>query len=112
MGQNRTDAKLEADYQAGLVDRIEALFPGCFVRKHDIQQGWPDLLIIFGNKWAMLEVKPYASAKQQPNQAYWVDHFDSLSFAAFIYPENEEEVLHDLQQAFCPSRKPRLPVGK
>lgn len=111
MARKRTDAQLEADYQAGLVKRIERMFPGCFVRKPDIQQGWPDLLIIFENKWAMLEVKPYAGAAQQPNQDIWVAHFDNMSFAAFIYPENEEEVLHDLQQAFCPSRQSRVPVG-
>lgn len=108
MARKRTEAQLEADYQSYLIDVIERMFPGCYVRKHDIQQGWPDLLIIFGNKWAMLEVKAHIRAKQQPNQEYWVEHFDHMSFAAFIYPENEEEVLNDLQQAFCPRRQPRI----
>lgn len=48
----------------------------------------------------MLEVKPRENARQQPNQEYYIELFDDMSFGAFIYPENEEEVLYDLQQAF------------
>jgi len=63
-------------------------------------QGIPDLLILFGTRWAMLEVKMMASANVQPNQEYYVQLFDDMSFSAFIYPSNEEEVLNDLQHAF------------
>jgi hypothetical protein len=48
----------------------------------------------------MLEVKASADAPEQPNQEYYVNSLDAMSFAAFIYPENEEEVLDDLQSAF------------
>jgi hypothetical protein len=94
---------LEREYQADLITKLEELFPGCFILKNDSAylQGVPDLLILFGNKWAMLEVKKNARAKVQPNQRYYIQALDSMSFAAFIYPENEEEVLHDLQLAFA-----------
>jgi hypothetical protein len=96
------DAMLESRYQAQLIKRLRALFPGCVILKNDTDylQGIPDLLVLWGNFWAMLEVKNRADASQQPNQDYYVDLLDGMSFAAFIYPENEEEVLRDLKQAF------------
>lgn len=94
----------EAKYQKRLINIIEDILPGCFIIKNDpaSTQGLPDLLILDGDKWAMLEVKASESSNIQPNQAYYVDFFDTLGFAAFIYPENEEEVLDDLQQALRP----------
>lgn len=92
-----------AGYKAQLIKELEIRFPGCMIIPLDpnsIFQGVPDLLILFGTRWAMLEVKKATKAKRQPNQPYWVDHFDEMSFAAFIYPENEGEILDALQQAF------------
>lgn len=80
------------------------MFPGCVILKNDsgYQQGFPDLTILFGDRWAVLEVKPSEKAKEQPNQRYHVEMLSAMSFAAFIYPENEEAVLDALQQAFEP----------
>lgn len=73
------------------------------VLKNDTQylQGVPDLLVLYGRTWAMLEVKASADSAAQPNQYYYVRKLDQMSFAAFIYPENEDEVFHDLQLAFA-----------
>ena len=99
-------ARREREYQPGLIKRIERLLPGAYVRKIDVQQGWPDLLILWRDRWALLEVKkeePTAS-DFEPNQEWWIDEFDSMSFSACIYPENEEEVLHALSQTFRSGR--------
>lgn len=103
---------LERDYQAKLIRKIKRLLPGCVVLKNDTDymQGVPDLLILFGNRWAMLEVKTSKAARNQPNQTYYVEQLDRMSFAAFIYPSNEEYVLHDLQQALGACRSARIPV--
>lgn len=92
----------ENTYQAGLIVRLKKRFPGCFVVKNDTSyiQGIPDLTIYFGPKWAMLEVKISINARRQPNQPYYVAFFDLMSFAAFICPENEEEVLDELERTF------------
>ncbi len=78
------------------------MFPGCEVLKNDSQyrQGILDLTIFHGPFWAMLEVKASASARERPNQSFYVQRMNGMSFAAFIYPENEEEVLTALQEAF------------
>lgn len=103
---------LESRYQSQLIKKIERLFPGCVILKNDTAytQGIPDLLVLWRNKWAMLEVKASRTAPEQPNQGWWVATLDTMSFAAFIYPANEEEVLDELQQAFRPRRSTRIPV--
>ena len=95
-------SKLESDFQAKLIKRLKLIFPGCIVTKLDSGhiQGIPDLLILYRNKWATLECKKSASAKRRPNQNYYVDKMNEMSFSRFICPENEEEVLNDLQQSF------------
>lgn len=93
---------LERDYQKTLISKLERLFPGCFILKNDpgYLQGVPDLLILYGDRWAMLEVKAKANAANQPNQAYYVDLLSRMSFAAFVNPSNEQEVLDALERAF------------
>jgi len=77
-------------------------FPGCFVLKNDEQylQGIPDLTILYGKYWAMLEVKKSSKEPYRPNQEYYLQLLGEMSFTATIFPENEEEVLDALQSAF------------
>lgn len=101
----------ESTYQRHVMDRLRIEFPGCVVLKNDssLIQGIPDLLVLYRDTWAMLEVKASSRARVQPNQQYYVDLFADMSFGAFIYPENEEEVFSDLQYAFSSGRTARLP---
>lgn len=93
---------LESDFQAKLILELKKMFPGCIVTKNDPNyiQGFPDLTILYNNKWATLECKKNSRAKKQPNQDYYVGRMNDMSFSSFICPENKEEVLHELQQAF------------
>ena len=93
---------LESQFQSKLIKKLKKIFPGCLVMKTDptYVQGLPDLLILFNDRWAVLECKKSGTASHRPNQDYYVDRMNEMSFARFIYPENEEEILHDLQQAF------------
>lgn len=93
---------LERDFQKKLIDEIKLRFPGCIVLKNDSSyiQGIPDLLILYKDKWASLECKKSARAKKQPNQVYYVGLMDEMSFSRFVCPENKEDILDELQQAF------------
>lgn len=95
-------ARLESGFQDRLIGTLEKLFPGCMVFKMDQIQGIPDLLVLYQDKWASLECKRSAKAKRQPNQEYYVGKMNEMSFSRFVYPENKEEVLRELQQAFQP----------
>mgnify|MGYP001287856707 FL=1 len=99
-----SSSKLERDFQANLIRELKTMFPRCMVMKLDSGyiQGIPDLLVLFENRWATLECKKVAGAKKQPNQEYYVGRMNEMSFSRFIYPENKEEVLYELQQTFKP----------
>lgn len=101
----------ENKYQAKLIKTLGRRFPGCEILKTDsgFQQGIPDLIVLYDHMWAALEVKASADSKFQPNQEYFVDHLNHMSFAAVIFPENEAEVLDALQQAFEISRRACVP---
>ena len=89
---------LENRFKTNLIADLEDMFPGCIVTHLDPNeiQGIPDILILFKDKWAVLEGKKSAKATARPNQPYYVDLMDQMSFARFIYPENREEVLDEL----------------
>ena len=95
-------AKLEKDFQSNLIKELKKIFVGCLVIKLDSGyiQGIPDLLVLYKNKWATLECKKSASASKRPNQEYYVDKMNEMSFARFVYPENKQEVLDELYQTF------------
>lgn len=95
---------LESNFQAKLIKEIKKSLPGCIVMKNDSSyiQGIPDLLILYKDKWASLECKKSQRAKKRPNQEYYVDLMDKMSFSRFICPENKEDVLNELYKAFEP----------
>lgn len=105
---------LESRYQAHVIHRLETEFFGCFVLKNDssYRQGIPDLLVLWQDRWAMLEVKAHRSSNFQPNQEYYLGLLNEMSFAACVYPENEDEVFYALQQAFGLRRPTRVAKRK
>lgn len=93
-------SRLESGFQDRLIAELKDLFPGCMTFKMDQIQGMPDLLVLYRDKWALLECKRFAGARRQPNQEYYVDLFDSMSFSRFIFPGNKDEVLDELHFHF------------
>ena len=93
-------SRLESGFQDKLIDELKGTFPGCMVFKMDQIQGIPDLLILYGDKWASLECKQFAKAKKQPNQEYYVDRMNTMSFSRFVSPENKDKVMRELKDIF------------
>lgn len=102
---------LENRFKTNLVRELKERLPGCIVLHIDPNeiQGMPDLLVLYGDRWAALEGKRSANASHRPNQDYYVNLMNQMSYAAFIYPENKEEILNDLQRSFALNRPTRFP---
>jgi hypothetical protein len=97
---------LESEFKQLLMARLRKEFPGCIILKNDpaFLLGFPDWIILFGSRWAALEVKRNRLSHHQPNQSYWVELSNDMgAYASFIYPENMEKIVNELQQALRPS---------
>lgn len=104
----------ENQYQAKLIRRLKEEYPGAVILKNDPNyiQGFPDLLILYEDRWGALETKREKGASKRPLQDYYVERLGQMSYASFICPENQEVVFHELQQALIPGGPARLPERK
>ena len=93
---------IESNFQRKLKKELKERYPGCYVMKNDANdiQGIPDLTILYKDKWATLEVKKSKTATHRANQDLHVERMNAMSFSAFIYPENKEEILNELDWKF------------
>lgn len=100
-------SKLESKFQKELIDEIKDRYPGCIALKNDSSyiQGFPDWTLLYNDKWAVLEVKKERRANKQPNQEYYVNKLNGMSFSRFVFPENKDEVLEDLDTIFKRKRR-------
>lgn len=91
----------ESEFQSELIKELKRLLPGCYVLKNDPNyiQGFPDLLILYKDKWAALECKRSEKASHRPNQEFYISKLGEMSYSSFVYPENKKEVLYEIQQA-------------
>lgn len=96
--------KKESQFQRSLIEKIEERLPGCMILKNDPTyiQGIPDLLVLHNEKWAALECKRNSDAASRPNQEHFINKMNQMSYASFVYPENEKEVLDAIQSALQP----------
>ncbi len=96
----------ERDFQPKLIREIKERLPGCLVIKNDPNyiQGIPDLSVLYGSKWALLEVKKSEKASKRPNQPYYIQYAKDNAYGAIVSPENKEDILNELQQALQPDR--------
>lgn len=92
----------ERNFQARLIKELKERFEGCMVMKLDANyiQGIPDLIVLYKDKWAVLECKKTSKSRRQPNQDYYLDKMGKMSFSSYISPETKERVLYELQQTF------------
>lgn len=105
--------KKESKFQAELIKELEALYPDCVILKNDpnYKQGFPDLTIFYKDRWAVLECKRSEDEYHQPNQDYYVEKLNGMSYSSFIFPENKGVVLNELERLFGSSRNNRTEMG-
>lgn len=105
---------LENRFKTNLIKDIKSALPGCLIfhLNPNEKQGIPDLIILYGNKWAALEGKKHAKASHRPNQDYYVNLMNKMSFARFIFPENKEVVIDELCKALRTGRGSRISRSK
>ena len=96
---------LESEFQRKLIEDLQTMFPDALIYKNETKQGFPDLTVLYKERWALLECKREENASHRPNQDYYVNLANQMSFSRFVYPENKQEVLNELQQAFRTERQ-------
>ena len=106
--------KKENEFQKNLIKKIKTRFEGAIVLKNDssYRQGIPDLTVLYKEHWAALECKQHEKASHQPNQDYYISKMNEMSFARFISPENEEDILNEMDEAFKTRRAARVSKRK
>ena len=90
----------ERNFEKNFMEKIQKLFPDAIITKLSRKQGIPDRLILCGSKWAALELKRECGAAHQPNQDWYVEKMNQMSFSCFVYPENKDQVLQALIHFF------------
>lgn len=96
---------LESQFKTKIAGQLTVLLPYCVLLKNDEQfmPGIPDMLILYQDRWAMLEFKRSAPRRKQdyePNQEYYLRKFNDMAFASVIYPDNASLVLQELVDWF------------
>lgn len=92
----------ESVFQSHLIKEIKERLPGCIVMKNDSghNQGIPDISVLYGPWYGVLECKRSLNAPHQPNQDYYIELISDMGgFARFVCPENKEAVLDELESA-------------
>ena len=97
---------LERDFQKNLIQELKERFPGCVVMKNDSSyiQGIPDLTVLYQDRWVVLELKRASGSSRRPNQSFYVEKLNEMSYAAYIHPGNKEQVLDEVQRSFKTGR--------
>lgn len=95
--------KKESDFKNKLYNEIRDRFPGAEVIPNDAGylQGFPDATVYFPNgRYFLLEGKRECKSARRPNQDYYVNKSPLCDNATFVYPENKDEVLDELERRY------------
>lgn len=100
----------ESKFERNIVQKLLDLYPGAIILKThpNYIQGFPDRLALVGDSWFAFELKRSERAIHQPNQDYYIELLRNMSYANFVYPENEQEFLYEIQRIFRTQRSTRI----
>lgn len=97
---------LESEFKRKFKNMLEQSYPGCVLVDINPEQfrSFPDLLFLYDKFWATFEMKRTVGSAVRPNQPYWVEKLDNMSFSRFVEPGTAKEVLDDLARAIQSGR--------
>lgn len=93
----------ESDFKSDLYKEIRERFPGAEVLPNDAGylQGFPDATVYFPNgRYYLLEGKRSGKASKRPNQEYYVTKSPLSNNAQFVYPENKDDIMKELERRY------------
>mgnify|MGYP003608343340 CR=1 FL=1 len=93
---------LERDFQKNLIQELKERFPACVVMQNASSyiQEIPDLTVLYRDRCVVPELKPASGSSRRPNQSFYVEKLNEMSYAAYIHPGNKEQVLDEVQRSF------------
>lgn len=94
---------LESEFKNYTKKRIMDRFPNLdldFINTKPYHRSMPDVFIIGPGVWAALEFKRFEDSDYRPNQEYNILRLNKKGYATFVFPENLEEVLDELEILF------------
>lgn len=95
--------KKESSFKSSLYKEIRERFPGSEVVINDAGyvQGFPDATVYLPNgRYFLLEGKRECNSSRQPNQEYYVERSPLSNNACFVYPENKEKIMEELERRY------------
>jgi hypothetical protein len=94
----------ESKFEQDFCRRLRNVDKDVIVVKLTGISGIPDRIVLYHDKFVLLEFKRSKNASHRPLQDWYIDHFDGWGLARFVYPENGEEVFSEVLDWFGLSR--------
>lgn len=94
---------LESEFKRRAIQEIQERFSHLdldFIEPKIHNRSLPDVVILGPIKWAVLEFKRNQYESKRPNQEFHISRLNEKGYATFVYPENLEGVLGDLEELF------------
>lgn len=91
---------LEKDFQSKFLAKLRKLGCKCYKQQMNAttRAGTPDVIVLLGPVWIMLEFKKAKNSPKRPGQQKNIDWANEVSFGWFVYPENADEVYEQIKR--------------
>lgn len=93
----------ESEFRTKFLHDFKKLSPDIIIEfaNANRRNGIPDVIIFYKKKHARLETKKSKDASKRQLQEYYIEYFNKQGiYAAFLMPENKEEVFNELRRYF------------
>lgn len=91
---------LEKDFQAKFLTKLRKLGCKCYKQQMNAttRAGTPDVIVLLGPVWIMLEFKKAKNSPKRPGQQRNIDWANEVSFGWFVDPSCADEVYEQIKR--------------